>query len=86
MSNGITICASPIAQCVNRREAILSRAQKNRVTQSNIEIRKTLAEDLEAFLASGKKIEQVPMGVSGQDKMGRSKNIVISRRKTAVKA
>ena len=64
----------------------MARAQKNRVTQSNIEIRKTLAADLDAFLASGKEIEQVPMGVSGQDKMGRTKNIVISRRKTAVKA
>ena len=65
----------------------MSRAAKNRVTQSNIEIRKGLEQDLAAFLASGKKIEHVPMGVSGQDKLGRSKNIVISRRrKTTAKA
>lgn len=50
-------------------------------------MRKTIEKDLQAFLASGKKIEVIPMGVSGQDKMGRSKNIVISRkRRTAIRA
>ena len=37
--------------------------------------------DVEAFLASGKKIQIIPQGVSGQDEWGRNKNIVISRRK-----
>jgi len=34
--------------------------------------RRTLAADLDAFLASGRKIEQIPSGVSGQDPQGRS--------------
>lgn len=46
---------------------------------SSHERRKALAEDVQAFLDSGKKIEHVPTGVSGQDSLGRSKHIVISR-------
>lgn len=66
-------------------EDVLSRAQK--LNQNNLEMRKTIEKDLQAFLAAGKKIEVIPMGVSGQDKMGRSKNIVISRkRRTAIRA
>jgi len=66
-------------------EDVLSRAQK--LNQNNLEMRKTIEKDLQAFLASGKKIQVIPMGVSGQDKMGRSKNIVISRkRRTAIRA
>ena len=63
-------------------EEELSRAQK-KLPQNNIEMRRSIEEDLQAFLAAGKKIEQIPMGVSGQDKMGRSKNIVISRKRRA---
>lgn len=48
---------------------------------NNIEMRKTIEEDVEAFLAAGRKVQVIPMGVSGQDKMGRSKNIVISRKR-----
>jgi len=46
---------------------------------SSHERRKSLANDVQAFLDKGKKIEQVPSGVSGQDSLGRSKHIVISR-------
>lgn len=46
---------------------------------SSHERRKALAEDVQAFLDSGNEIEQVPTGVSGQDSLGRSKHIVISR-------
>lgn len=60
----------------------MSRAQK-KLPQNNIEMRKTIEKDLQAFLAAGKKIQVIPMGVSGQDKMGRSKNIVISRKRRA---
>lgn len=75
---------------ISTREALeedaLSRAQK-KLNQNNIEMRKTIEQDLKDFLASGKKIQMIPMGVSGQDKMGRSKNIVISRkRRTAIRA
>ncbi len=60
----------------------MSRAQR-KSTQNNIELRKIIEKDLQEFLAAGKKIQVVPMGVSGQDKMGRSKNIVISRKRRA---
>lgn len=60
----------------------MSRAQK-KLAQNNIEMRKTIERDLQQFLESGKKIQVIPMGVSGQDKMGRSRNIVISRKRQA---
>ena len=60
----------------------MSRPQR-KLPQNNIEMRKTIEQDVEAFLAAGKKIQIVPMGVTGQDKMGRSKNIVISRKRRA---
>ena len=63
-------------------ENALSRPQR-KLPLSNIEMRKTSEQDVEAFLAAGKKIQIVPMGVTGQDKMGRSKNIVISRKRRA---
>jgi hypothetical protein len=49
------------------------------ISPSSRERRQTLADDVQAFLDSGRKIEQVPSGVSGQDSLGRSRNIVISR-------
>lgn len=69
-------------QCASAalEEEKLSRAQK-KIPQNNIEMRKILEKDLQDFLAAGKKIEVVPMGVSGQDRMGRSRNIVISRKR-----
>lgn len=60
----------------------MSRAQK-KLPQNNIEMRKIIEEDIQTFLESGRKIQVIPMGVSGQDKMGRSKNIVISRKRQA---
>lgn len=63
-------------------EDALSRSQR-KLPLSNIEMRKTIEQDVEDFLATGKKIQVVPMGVTGQDKMGRSKNIVISRKRRA---
>lgn len=58
----------------------MSRAQK-KLAQNNIEMRKTIERDVQDFLAAGKKIQVIPMGVTGQNKMGRSKNIVISRKR-----
>ncbi len=60
----------------------MSRAQK-KLPQNNIETRKVIEQDLQDFLAAGNKIQVIPMGVSGQDKMGRSRNIVISRKRRA---
>jgi hypothetical protein len=42
--------------------------------------REALEKDVEAFLASGNEIEQIPAGVTGQDSFKGSKHIVISRR------
>lgn len=58
----------------------MNRTQK-KLPLNNIEMRKTIEDDVEAFLAAGRKVQVIPMGVSGQDKMGRSKNIVISRKR-----
>lgn len=58
----------------------MSRAAK-KLAQNNIEMRKILERDVQAFLAAGKKIQVIPMGVTGQDKAGRGKNIVISRKR-----
>ena len=60
----------------------MSRTAK-KLPQNNIEMRKAIEKDMQAFLASGNKVTVIPMGVSGQDKMGRSKNIVISRKRQA---
>ena len=60
-----------------RPQAMPAKASQNEL--SSRERRKTLADDVQAFLDSGKKIEQIPTGVSGQDNLGRSKHIVISR-------
>lgn len=60
----------------------MSRAQK-KLPQNNIEMRKIIERDIQTFLESGRKIQVIPMGVTGQDKMGRSKNIVISRKRQA---
>jgi hypothetical protein len=49
---------------------------------STLERRKSIEADVQAFLASGKKIEQIPTGVSGQDAFGRSKHIVLGRPKS----
>lgn len=42
--------------------------------------REAIEKDLEAFLASGKKIQYVKPGATGQDENNRSKHIVISRK------
>ena len=41
------------------------------------ERRKSLAADLEAFLASGKKIEQIPTGFTNQDPLGGRRHIIL---------
>ena len=43
------------------------------------ERRKAIEADLRAFLASGNKIQQIPTSVSGQDPLGRTKNLVLGR-------
>jgi hypothetical protein len=48
------------------------------------ERRKTLAADLEAYLASGKTIEQIPTGFTNQDPLGGRRHIILgpSRNRT----
>jgi len=44
---------------------------------STHERRKSLEADLEAFLASGKTIEQVPTGFTNQDPLGGRRHIIL---------
>lgn len=64
----------------------VSKSSRDNVVQSNVEIRKSLEKDVRAFLKAGKKIKTIPMGKSGQDQLGRNKNIVISRRSAAIRS
>ncbi|MBC80939.1 MAG: hypothetical protein CMQ33_08915 [Gammaproteobacteria bacterium] len=43
------------------------------------ELRESLEEDVKAFLASGKKITQIPNGVSGVDSSKGTKNIALGQ-------
>jgi hypothetical protein len=45
---------------------------------SNAEVRRTLEEDVRSYLASGKKIEQVPTGFTNQDPLGGRRHIVLT--------
>ena len=57
-------------------------ARSKRTDASLARTREALAADVEKFLKSGKKIEKVPMGVSGQGPMpaGRKQLILKPRR------
>ena len=58
----------------------MARQNKTATASSMNKTREALEKDVEAFLASGKKIEKIPAGVTGQDSFKGSKHIVISRR------
>ena len=58
----------------------VARQNKSPTASSMNKTREALEKDVEAFLASGKEIEQIPAGVTGQDSFKGSKHIVISRR------
>jgi hypothetical protein len=55
----------------------MSRSKKVQEQISNDQVRKTLAEDVRAYLATGKKIEQVPTGFSNQDPLGGRRHIIL---------
>jgi len=56
----------------------MSRPNKSTAEQiSTQQRRKTLAADLEAYLASGKTIEQVPTGFTHQDPLGGRRHIIL---------
>jgi len=44
---------------------------------SSPEARKQIEMDIAAFLKSGKKIQRIPTGVSGQDSLGNRKQLVL---------
>ena len=46
-------------------------------TPSSPEARKQIEKDVAAFLKSGKKIQRIPSGVSGQDGLGNRKQLVL---------
>jgi hypothetical protein len=41
-------------------------AKKKQVSATNLDVRASLEEDVEAFLKKGNKIQEIPSGVSGQ--------------------
>ncbi|SVB31668.1 uncharacterized protein METZ01_LOCUS184522, partial [marine metagenome] len=55
----------------------MARNSKAPTAASINKTREAIQRDVDAFLASGKKIEQIPAGVSGQDNFKGSKHIVI---------
>ncbi|HBP15899.1 MAG TPA: hypothetical protein DD457_11870 [Gammaproteobacteria bacterium] len=59
---------------------MLARNSKAPTAASINKTREAIQRDVDAFLASGKKIKQIAAGVSGQDNFKGSKHIVISRR------
>jgi len=48
---------------------------------SSADARKTIAEDVQAFLAAGKKIQKIPAGVSGWRGNTGTRHIVLSKAK-----
>jgi hypothetical protein len=55
----------------------MSRPRKIHEQVSNEQVRKTLEDDVRAYLATGKKIEQVPTGFSNQDPLGGRRHIIL---------
>ena len=55
----------------------MSRPRKVHEQVSNDQVRKTLEDDVRAYLATGKKIEQVPTGFSNQDPLGGRRHIIL---------
>jgi len=55
-----------------------SKTNKNANRPSTAEIRRSLQADVDAFLAAGNHIQQVPSGVSGQDPQGSRRHILRS--------
>ena len=50
-------------------------AQKKTAEDSSELRRKSIEEDVAAFLAAGNKIEEIPSGLSSQDSQGRGKQL-----------
>lgn len=59
----------------------MTRTRKPLEQVSNDEVRKTLEDDVRAFLAAGRKIEQIPTGFSNQDPLGGRRHIVLGPRR-----
>ena len=57
------------------------RKAKRQQVLSSANARETIAEDVQAFLAAGKKIQKIPAGVSGWRANGGTRHIVISKSK-----
>lgn len=55
----------------------MSRRQKDPQQVTNEQMRRTLEEDVRAYLSAGKKIEQVPTGFSNQDPLGGRRHIIL---------
>ena len=58
----------------------LARKSREQTAESMKKTREAIQNELEEFLESGKKIQKVARGATGQDEKNRSKHIVISRK------
>jgi len=59
----------------------MSRPKRDTEKQSPAAMRKALEADVQAYLATGKKIEQIPAGYTNQDPMGGRRHIVLGPKK-----
>ncbi len=55
----------------------MSRPRKPNEPVPNEQVRQTLEDDVRAYLATGKKIEQVPTGFSNQNPLGGRRHIIL---------
>jgi len=60
----------------------MSRQKRDKLTETSASLRATLEADVQAYLDSGKKIEQVPAGFTNQDPLGGRRHIVLGPRKS----
>ncbi len=54
---------------------------KRQPALSRADARKSIADDIQAYLASGKKIQQIPTGASGWQAKGGTRHIVLGKSK-----
>jgi hypothetical protein len=59
----------------------MSRQKQDKGTETTASLRATLQADVQAYLDSGKKIEQVPAGYTNQDPLGGRRHIVLGPKK-----
>jgi hypothetical protein len=60
----------------------MSRQKRDKGNENTATLRAALEADVQAYLDSGKKIEQVPAGFTNQDPLGGRRHIVLGPKKS----